>query len=222
MANKANIKFFANFNGGGANQQFYIHPRAKVARGVLIYPFVYIGEEVEIGSGSIVFPHTVILKRTKVGKRVTIGPGAMIGFEGFGYEKMEDGYQRISHKGWVVIEDDCEIGANVTIALAKKGETFIGQGTKIDALVHIGHNVKVGRNCLIIAQVGIGGSAKIGDNVILAGQVGIKDHVKVGDNAIIYAKSGLFKSCPKGARYFGIPARPYSQVFRALAKIYKR
>ncbi|MEO0102318.1 MAG: UDP-3-O-(3-hydroxymyristoyl)glucosamine N-acyltransferase, partial [candidate division WOR-3 bacterium] len=156
-----------------------------------------------------------------IGKRVKIGPGALIGFDGFGYKKVGEEYKKIPHKGWVVIEDDCEIGANVTIALAKKWETKIGKGTKIDALVHIGHNVKIGKNCLIIAQVGIGGSAKIGKNVILAGQVGIKDHIKVGDNSIIYAKSALFKTCPKGGKYFGIPARPYPEVLRALAKIYR-
>jgi len=199
----------------------YIHPSAKVSSGVIIYPFVYIGEEVEINSGSILLPHTVILRRTKIGRRVMIGPGAMVGIEGFGYEKTARGYKKIPHQGWVVIEDDCEIGAQVTIAIAKKGETRIGAGTKVDALVHIGHNVTIGKNCLIIAQVGIGGSAKIGQGVILAGQVGVKDHIKIGDNSIIYAKSGVFKSCPKNARYFGIPARPYQQAFKALAKIYK-
>ncbi|MEO0099396.1 MAG: UDP-3-O-(3-hydroxymyristoyl)glucosamine N-acyltransferase [candidate division WOR-3 bacterium] len=202
-------------------QLIYLHPEAKLGKGVKIYPFVYVGEEVEIGEASVIYPYTVLLKRTKIGKRVLIGPGALIGFEGFGYEKVGGEYRRIPHEGWVVIEDDCEIGANVTIALAKKGETRIGKGTKIDALVHIGHNVKIGKNCLIVAQVGIGGSAEIGDNVILAGQVGIKDHVKVGDNSIVYAKSALFKSCPKGARYFGIPARPYGKVLRAWAKIYQ-
>jgi UDP-3-O-[3-hydroxymyristoyl] glucosamine N-acyltransferase len=200
----------------------YIHEKARLGKGVKVYPFVYIGAEVEVGADSIIFPHSVILRRTRVGKRVIIGPGAMIGFDGFGYEREGEGYKRIPHQGWVVIEDDCEIGANVTIALAKRGETRIGRGTKIDSLVHIGHNVQIGRNCLIIAQVGIGGSAEIGNNVILAGQVGIKDHVKIGDNSVIYAKSALFKSCPEGARYFGIPARPYKEAFRALARIYKK
>ncbi|MEO0105560.1 MAG: UDP-3-O-(3-hydroxymyristoyl)glucosamine N-acyltransferase, partial [candidate division WOR-3 bacterium] len=178
---------------------FFISNKAKIADSVLIYPFTYIGENVFIDENTIIYPFVCILRNTKIGKNCRIFPGALIGFDGFGYEKKGGEYFFIPHNGWVIIEDNVDIGPNVTIALAKEGETRIGKGTKIDALVHIGHNVKIGKNCIIIAQVGIGGSAKIGDNCILAGQVGIRDHCEIGDNSIIYAKSAVFKSVPKNS-----------------------
>jgi UDP-3-O-[3-hydroxymyristoyl] glucosamine N-acyltransferase len=162
-----------------------IHPSAVVADDASIAPFVSVGERVRIGAGAIIEPNVTILRDCEVGDRVRIGAGTVIGCEGFGYEHHGKRYRHIPHKGRVLIEDDVEIGANCTIARAKKEETRIGAGTKIDALVHIAHNVVIGRNCIIIAQVGIAGSARIGDNVILAGQVGIKDHVIVGDNSIV-------------------------------------
>ncbi|MEO0093915.1 MAG: UDP-3-O-(3-hydroxymyristoyl)glucosamine N-acyltransferase [candidate division WOR-3 bacterium] len=194
---------------------------AEIGKNVKISPFVYIGARVKIGEGTFFYPNVTILDDVEIGKRVVIGPGSVIGVEGFGYEKVGEEYKKLPHRGKVVIEDDVEIGANVTIARAKTGETRIGAGTKIDCLVHIGHNVQIGKNCIIIAQVGIGGSAKIGNNVILAGQVGIKDHVTIGDNAIVYAKSGLFKSIPANAKYFGIPARPHPQILRLWSKLLK-
>jgi UDP-3-O-[3-hydroxymyristoyl] glucosamine N-acyltransferase len=195
-----------------------IHPSAVIADDASIAPFVCVGERVRIGAGTIIEPNVTILRDCEVGDRVHIGAGTVIGAEGFGYEPQDEGYQHIPHQGRVVIENDVEIGANCTIARAKTAETRIGAGTKIDALVHIAHNVTIGRNCIIIAQTGIAGSARIGNHVILAGQVGIKDHVTIGDNSIVYAKSALYRSIPANSRYSGIPARPHGESLKTMAR----
>jgi UDP-3-O-[3-hydroxymyristoyl] glucosamine N-acyltransferase len=189
---------------------------------VSVAPFAFIGERVCIGSNTVIEPNVTILPDCVIGRRVHVGAGTTIGCDGFGYERHGKRYRHILHKGRVVIEDDVEIGANCTIARAKNDETRVGAGTKIDALVHIAHNVVIGRNCIIIAQTGIAGSARIGDNVILAGQVGIKDHVTVGDNSIVYAKSALFRSIPANSRYSGNPARPHRENLRLLAQQRRR
>ncbi|MEO0071673.1 MAG: UDP-3-O-(3-hydroxymyristoyl)glucosamine N-acyltransferase [candidate division WOR-3 bacterium] len=201
----------------------YIHPTAKISPSAEIAPLVYIGPEVEIGAETIVAPLVTIFARVKIGARVRIGPGTVIGWEGFGYEAKDGFYHRIEHTGWVIIEDDVEIGPNVTIAQAKTGrETRLGQGTKIDALTHIAHNVNIGKNCIIVAQSGVAGSSVIGDGVRIAGQCGVKDHITIGAGSILYAKSALFRSIPPGSRYWGIPARPINQMQRFWARIWQQ
>jgi len=187
-----------------------------------ISALAYIGKNVRIGKNTQIQSFAVIFDNCQIGDRVVIGASSVIGNTGFGYKKRSGKYYRIPHHGKVVIEDDVEIGANVTIDRAKKGETRIGAGTKIDSLVHIGHNVKIGKNCIIIAQTGIGGSAKLGNGVLLAGQVGIKDHIEIGDNAIVYAKSAVYKNIPKNGKFSGIPARPHTETLKALAKLYTK
>lgn len=167
-------------------------------------------------------PHAVLTGRVTIGSRVRVGPGAVIGWDGFGYSRGGDSYLRLEHDGAVIIEDDVDIGANCTIANARTGrETRIGRGTRIDSLVHVGHNVRIGRNCIIVAQVGIAGSVVVGDGVQLAGQTGIRDHVTIGDGAVVYAKSAVFRSVPAGSRYSGIPARPHDAAVRFWARLWR-
>lgn len=191
----------------------------RIASGAIIHPFVYLGCGVAIGSGSEVGPNTTILHRTRIGRRVRIGPGSVIGGVGFGFKRRGGRYERIPHRGRVVIEDDVELGAQVNVDRARKGETRIGAGTKVDSLVHIGHNVQIGRNCVVVAQCGIGGSARLEDGVSLAGQVGVKDHVRIGAGSIVYAKSAVWRPIPPGSQYSGIPARPHHQTLRAIARL---
>jgi UDP-3-O-[3-hydroxymyristoyl] glucosamine N-acyltransferase len=195
-----------------------IHHSARIDPSARIGPFAFVGPGVRVGPDTTLAPSVTILDDCEIGARVNIGAGTVIGCPGFGY-RFEDGrHIPAPHTGRVIIEDDVDIGANCTIARARRDATRIGAGTKIDCLVHIGHNVVVGRNCIIIAQTGVSGSVSIGQGVILAGQVGIKDHVRIGDNSIIYAKSALYRSIPPGSRYSGIPARPHRDNLRALAR----
>ncbi|MFO7675873.1 MAG: UDP-3-O-(3-hydroxymyristoyl)glucosamine N-acyltransferase [bacterium] len=182
-----------------------------------------VGPGVSIGAGSSVGENAVILGPATIGARVRIGPGAVIGAEGFGYERDGDGWRHLEHGGPVVVEDDVELGANVTVARAKTGrETRIGQGTKVDAQVHIAHNVVIGRDCVIAAQTGIAGSAVIGNRVRIGGQVGISDHVRVGDDATILARAAVFRSVPAGESYSGVPARPHRETTRLWAWLHRR
>ncbi|MCX7913831.1 MAG: UDP-3-O-(3-hydroxymyristoyl)glucosamine N-acyltransferase [Thermodesulfovibrionales bacterium] len=194
----------------------YISDGVQIGSNTIIYPNVYIGEDVIIGLNCIIYPNVVIQQRVKIGNNVIIHPGAVIGSDGFGYVQEEGVYHKIPQVGTVIIEDDVEIGSNTTIDRATTGATIVGKGTKIDNLVQIGHNVKVGKNVIIVSQTGIGGSSKIGDDVILGGQVGIADHVVIEDGTTIAAKAGVMGKVGRGV-YSGAPILPHKEWLRAIA-----
>lgn len=187
-------------------ENVFIGDNCVLGDGVNVFQSSYIGNNVEIGYNCIIYPHSVILDGTKIGRDVKIYPGAVIGSEGFGYQRIKGELEAIPHIGNVIIGDRVEIGALTMIDRGTIGNTIIGDGTKIDNSVHIAHNVKIGKNVIILAQVGIAGSCKVGDNVIIAGQVGIADHIKIGKNAIIAAKSGVIRDVKEGESVFGYPA----------------
>jgi UDP-3-O-[3-hydroxymyristoyl] glucosamine N-acyltransferase len=182
----------------------------------IIYPSVFIGRDCKIGAKSILYPNVSIMDESEIGTYVIIQSGTVIGSDGFGFMNIKGIHEKIPQMGKVVIEDNVEIGSNVSIDRAVLEETRICKGTKIDNLVQIAHNVKIGENSLIVAQVGIAGSSEIGNNVILAGQVGLIGHIKIGDNSIIGAQSGIGKSLPPNSRYSGSPAFDHKSWLRSI------
>ncbi|MGD2155055.1 MAG: UDP-3-O-(3-hydroxymyristoyl)glucosamine N-acyltransferase, partial [Gemmatimonadales bacterium] len=188
---------------------------AKLGDGARIGANCVIGERSELGAGTEIGNLVCVYPDTVIGAGCIIHSGAQIGVDGFGYVVQEDGYRKIPQVGRCVIEDDVEIGANTCIDRGSVGETRIGAGTKIDNLVHIAHNVRVGRACIIVAQVGIAGSSTVGDGVAIGGQVGIIDHLNIGDRARVAAGAGVGEDIPAGETWFGYPARPRTQAMRA-------
>lgn len=196
-----------------------IGDRVHISNHVTIYPQVYIGDEVTIEEGSIIYPRVTLGHRIKIGQNVIIHSGAVIGSDGFGYVAIDRKHQKIPQIGGVIIGNDVEIGANTTIDRATIGNTIIGHGTKIDNLVHIAHNVQIGRNCLIIAQVGISGSVQIEDNVILAGQSGVVDHVNIKEGTIVAGRAGVTKDVGPNIIISGFPAREHHKELKTQALI---
>ena len=180
----------------------------RIGNNVKIFHNTVLLENAEVGDESIIFQNVSMRENCKVGKRVIAHPGAVIGSDGFGFNPDEKGvYHKVPQIGNVVIEDDVEIGANVTIDRAAVGSTLIKQGVKIDNLVQIAHNVIVGENTVLASQVGIAGSTKVGKNCILAGQVGVIGHIELADKTVLIAQSGVSKSIKKPGYYFGSPAK---------------
>ncbi len=181
---------------------------ASIGPRVRVGPLVWIGPDVTIGEDSVLFPHVAVYGGCRVGRRVIVHAGAVIGADGFGFVPGAGGPVKIPQGGIVVVEDDVEIGANSTIDRATLGETVIGRGTKLDNLVHIGHNVEVGERCLMAAQGGVSGSSRIGNDVIMGGQVGLADHVHIGDGAMLAGGTAVMRDVPAGQRFAGRWARP--------------
>ncbi len=196
-----------------------IEDNVRMGDRVVIYPGVYIGKGVQIGNDTVIYPQVSIRQEVIIGNRVIIHNGTVIGSDGFGYETLNGIHHKIPQLGTVVIEDDVEIGASVTIDRARFDKTLIGRGAKIDNLVQIAHNVVIGPNSIIIAQTGISGSVTVGKNVILAGQVGVAGHISIGDNTIAAAQSGISKDLPPDSRVMGSPARPFGLTKRIQAVI---
>jgi UDP-3-O-[3-hydroxymyristoyl] glucosamine N-acyltransferase len=194
---------------------------ASVGDKTHVFPFVYLGGDSQIGADCVIYPNVTIREETIIGDRVIIHSGTVIGADGFGYVPVDGKHVKIPQTGFVCIEDDVEIGANVTIDRARFEKTVIGRGTKIDNLVMVAHNVKVGEDSIIVAQVGISGSTEIGRNVILAGQAGLVGHIKIGDDARVTAQAGVTKNVPPGVTVSGTPARPLDQERKAVAATYR-
>ncbi len=219
----------------GISSASHISPLARLGNDVTVFPGAFIDDDVVIGDHTIIhanvsilagceigdhvniFPNCVLYPGTQVGHRVNIHAGAVLGAFGFGYETRDGIHQLSAQLGNVVIGDDCDIGACSTIDRGTYGHTTIGSGTKIDNLVQIAHNCKVGRYNLIASQVGIAGSSSTGDYVIMAGQVGIGDHISVGSNAVLCAKSGVINDLPGDQIFAGSPVTPAKEQFHILA-----
>ncbi|MGZ6051013.1 MAG: UDP-3-O-(3-hydroxymyristoyl)glucosamine N-acyltransferase [Isosphaeraceae bacterium] len=223
-----------------------IHPQACVAAtarmgtNVAVYPFVFVGENAEIGDGTTLFPGVVIGEGCRIGQECTIHPnavlypdvvlndrveihaGTVLGGDGFGYRQVSGRHVKIPHTGGLEVGSEVEIGANCAIDRATFEATRIGEGTKIDNLVMIGHNNQIGRHNLLCGQVGIAGSCTTGDNVVMAGQAGIKDKTQIGDGVIVGAQAGVHRNIPSGQQVLGspaIPVREQRRIFQMIARL---
>ncbi len=199
-----------------------IGPACSIAHGVVIGPKSvlcggnHLGANCRIGAESRLFPNVVLYANTVLGRRVRIHAGSVIGSDGYGYVFDGGKHRKILQVGGVLIEDDVELGANVTVDRGALGRTIIGEGTKIDNLVQIAHNVAIGKHCLIVAQTGIAGSTTIGDRAVIAGQVGIAGHINIGSRATIAAQSGVMRDVPADQKVFGSPAQNDREAKRQL------
>ena len=191
-----------------------IEDNVEIKDNTILYAGAYVGHHAKIGRDCTVYPYVIIRERVAIGNRVIIHGGTVIGSDGFGFSTVKGVHKRIPQIGSVIIEDDVEIGANVTIDRARFDKTLIKKGTKIDNLVQIAHNVVIGEHSIIVAQSGISGSTTIGNNVTLAGQAGIIGHVSVGDNVVIAARAGVTKTIPSNTCVSGFPAKPHTVAKR--------
>jgi UDP-3-O-[3-hydroxymyristoyl] glucosamine N-acyltransferase len=196
-----------------------IEDHATIGERCILAAGVFIGVGVEIGPDCMLYPGVRVYPGAQIGSRVTLHAGVVIGGDGFGYVFAEGRHHKFPQLGKVIIEDDVEIGCNTTVDRGSLGTTFIGSGTKIDNLVQIAHNVRIGRHSIIAAQTGISGSTAIGDCVVIGGQVGIGDHVRIEDGAVIGSQAGILpgKVIRKGNVLWGTPARPLSEFKKLYA-----
>jgi UDP-3-O-[3-hydroxymyristoyl] glucosamine N-acyltransferase len=224
------------FGVSGRASAAQVHPSARLEAGVTIDPLAVIGPHAEIGAGTLIAAGAVIGPGVRIGRdcavgtgasilhaligdRVIVHPGVRIGQDGFGYLPSPRGHQKIPQTRRVIVQDDVEIGANTTIDRGATRDTMIGEGTKIDNLVQIGHNCSIGRHCLIVSQVGISGSVTVGDFVMIGGQAGIADHITIGAGALIGGRAGVTSNVPAGARWAGFPGEPAIEWKRGVATL---
>lgn len=221
------------FGATGQSPGSYVHPSARLEEGVLVDPGAVIGPNAEIGRGTVIGAGAVVGPSVRIGRDCSIGPqatvqhaflgnrvilhpGVRVGQDGYGYALGKGRHVKVPQIGRVVIQDDVEVGANTTIDRGTTRDTVIGEGTKIDNLVQIAHNVVVGRHCIIVAQVGISGSSTLEDYVVLAGQVGVVGHVRIGQGSQIAGDSNVNSDVPPGSRWGGTPAKPVREWFREM------
>jgi UDP-3-O-[3-hydroxymyristoyl] glucosamine N-acyltransferase len=193
--------------------------RVRIGARTVLQAGDVVGDDSKIGNDVNLFPGVTIYPRTEIGQRVRIHANTVIGSDGFGYVQDKGIHLKVPQIGNILIGDDVEIGAGVTVDRGALGSTVIGKGTKIDNLVQVAHNVEVGEGCLLVAQSGIAGSSKLGNYVVLAGQAGISGHLKIGNQVIIAAKSGVMHDIPDGGKWLGIPACPDRQSKRQMIAI---
>jgi UDP-3-O-[3-hydroxymyristoyl] glucosamine N-acyltransferase len=224
----------------GIHSQSSVSPSAQVGRDVAIYPFAYVGEDAVIGDGStlhpgavigagcilgrdcVIHPNAVLYPNVILGDRVEVHAGTVLGGDGFGYRTVGGRHVKIPHSGRLEVGHDVEIGSNCTIDRATFEATRIGEGTKIDNLVMIGHNNRIGRHNVLCGQVGIAGSCTTGDYVTMAGQAGIKDNTTIGNGVIVGAQAGVHRNIPDGQRVLGspaIPGREQRRIFQMIARL---
>ena len=230
---KDSLRPLSAYESPGIAPSAVIHPTAELEDGVIVDPLAVIGPDVEIGAGTIIGANTVIGANVRIGRDCSIGPGASVQFaligndvivhpgcsigqDGFGYLPGAKGHLKIPQAGRVIVQNGVEIGAGTTIDRGALNDTVIGEGSKIDNLVQIGHNVTIGRNCIIVSQSGIAGSSTLADGVVLGARIGVSDHATIGEGAQIAARSSVVGDVPPGVIWGGSPAKPIKQFFREL------
>ena len=226
----------SSFGATGVAPGAFVHPEARLEAGVIVDPGAVVGPGAEIGSGTVIGANAVIGPQVRVGRNGAIGPnasvnnaligdrviihgGVRIGQDGFGFAMGPQGHLKVPQIGRVIIQNDVEIGANSAIDRGANRDTVIGEGTKIDNLVQIGHNVVIGRHCVIVANVGISGSTTLGDFVVLGGSAGLVGHIHIGTGAQIAGASNVADNVPPGQRWGGTPAKPMRQWVRELTTL---
>jgi UDP-3-O-[3-hydroxymyristoyl] glucosamine N-acyltransferase len=226
----------SSFETTGIAASAVIHPTARLEDDVIVDPLAVIGPGVEIGSGTVIGANAVIGPQVKIGRNCSIGigtsilcaligndviihPGCRIGQDGYGFLSGREGHIKVPQTGRVLIQSAVEIGAGTTVDRGALRDTVIGEGTKIDNLVQVGHNVVIGRNCIVVSQSGIAGSSVLGDGVVLGARVGVSDHAIIGEGAQIAARSSVVGEIPPGVRWGGSPAKPIKQFFREIFEL---
>ena len=224
------------FGSTGVSPGSFVHPEARLEAGVIVDPGAVIGPRAQIGAGTLIGANAVIGADVCIGRECTVGPnativhalvgdrvylhpGVRIGQDGFGFAMGPAGHLKVPQLGRVIIQNDVEIGANTTVDRGANRDTLIGEGTKIDNLVQIAHNVSVGRHCVIVSQVGVSGSTEIGDFVAIGGQAGLTGHLKIGAGAQVAAQAGVMNDIPPGERWGGSPAKPMREFMRDVATL---
>jgi len=197
----------------------FIGPETQISANAVIFPGCYIGERCCVGADCLVYPNAVLMSDTVLGDRCIVQPGCVLGGDGFGFAQTPAGHMKIPQVGHVQLGDDVEVGANTSIDRAALDVTQVGSGTKVDSLVQVGHNVRIGEHCLVVAGTGIGGSTHIGDGVVIGGQAGIKDNITIGDGAMIGAQAGVNNDLPAGSKVTYTPMMDIGTYLRVGAAL---